>query len=91
MVKKRRQNNQLTESKQTKDEETDQYRELISDLTEKTLRTEDRVFIIHGFCFYVFCFALFCKLNNTFQLLILKYKSIGSLIFVAKSDSSLSA
>lgn len=81
MVKKRRQNNQLRESKQTKDEETDQFRQLICDLTEKTLRTEDRVFITHGFCFYVFCFALFCKLNNTFQFLILKYESIGSLNF----------
>ena len=54
MVKKRRQNNQLRESKQTKDEETDQFRQLICDLLEKTLRTEDRVFITHEFCFYVF-------------------------------------
>ena len=54
LVKKRRQNNQLTESKQTKDEETVKLQQLICDLIEKTLLTEDRVFIIYGFCFYVF-------------------------------------
>lgn len=54
MVKKRRQNNQLTESKQTKDEETVKLQQLICDLIEKTWLTEDRVFIIYGFCFYVF-------------------------------------
>ena len=81
MVKKRRQNNQLTESKQTKDEETVKLQQLICDLIEKTLLTEDRVFIIYGFCFYVFCFVLLCKLNNTFQLYTFRF--YNNKVFVA--------